>query len=94
MIALALGREGSRPAGDARIVRRTHGPVPAIVRRRGRDGTMPITFGSPRHPLFMAPGLTDKDMDRIDEYLRTPVYERDPNQLLPTSDVEADAGRP
>lgn len=41
----------------------------------------------------MAPGLTDKDMDRIDEYLQTPVYERDPNQLLPTSDVEADAGR-
>jgi hypothetical protein len=41
----------------------------------------------------MAPGLTDKDMDRIDEYLQTPVYERDPNQLLPTPDAETDPER-
>lgn len=36
------------------------------------------------------PGLTDKDMDRINEYLQTPVYERDPEQLLPMSAAATD----
>lgn len=40
----------------------------------------------------MGPGLTDKEMNRIKEYLKTPAYERAPQQLLPetASDAEDD----
>lgn len=31
----------------------------------------------------MSTGLTDKDMDRIRDFLDTPPYDREPEQLLP-----------
>ena len=36
----------------------------------------------------MGPGLTDDDMGRIVEYLQTPAYARDPDQLVPQDDEE------
>lgn len=34
----------------------------------------------------MGPGLTEDDMGRIAEYLRTPFYDREPDQLVPGGD--------
>lgn len=40
----------------------------------------------------MGQGLTDNDMDRIEEYLQTPAYDRNPEQLLPGAGVSVDEG--
>jgi hypothetical protein len=30
-----------------------------------------------------SPGISDEDRERIEQFLDTPAYERDPEQLLP-----------
>lgn len=39
----------------------------------------------------MSEHITDSEMERIKEFVRTPVYERDPEQLVPESEDTARA---
>lgn len=32
--------------------------------------------------------LSERELQRMQEFAKTPVYERDPNQLLPQSTIE------